>query len=302
MTEKNSGTIESDDLNKTKENIEKAKSILRKADACIILTGAGMGVDSGLDVFRGKEGLWEKFPEAKELDMSFEDLANPYKYLKHPEVVIPFYLERLRSYQKTEPHEGYYELLEYTSRLRKGCFAVTSNVDGFFQKSFFNPENIYEIHGSINHWQCSSYKCSRKQGEEGLVEMNIDDLGINDEKITLTKELDEKLRCPICGEYLRPNLLMFFDSEWVDYIYEKQNVRFDNFRYSLYDKKMAIIEIGAGEKIRSIKSLAESLANDFNTPVIRINPEISDLDKRSDLIISIEDSGMSGIKKILENV
>jgi len=36
--------------------------IMRQADAVIITAGAGMGVDSGLPDFRGKEGLWKNIP------------------------------------------------------------------------------------------------------------------------------------------------------------------------------------------------------------------------------------------------
>ncbi len=39
------------------KNIEKAKQALKEADAILTTAGAGMGVDSGLPDFRGKEGF-----------------------------------------------------------------------------------------------------------------------------------------------------------------------------------------------------------------------------------------------------
>lgn len=274
------------------------KEILESADACIILTGAGMGVDSGLSVFRGDKGLWEKFPKAKELNFSFEDLANPMKYLNHKDIVIPFYLERFRSYKNAEPHDGYYDLIEYASKMKKGCFAVTSNVDGFFQKAYLDKDKVYEIHGSINKWQCSNFKCAKEQGIDGLIELSLDDLEL-DEEIILTEDLETKLSCPHCRSLLRPNLLMFYDMDWFDKEYTNQSILFDQFAYSLYDSKVAIIEIGAGEKIRSIKTKAEDLAYDLRTKVIRINPEISIEDNTSDKILCIKESGMKGISDIL---
>lgn len=275
------------------------KKILEEADACIILTGAGMGVDSGLSVFRGNEGLWEKFPEAGALNMGFEDLANPTKYLQHPEVVIPFYLERFRSYKTSEPHDGYYDLIEYAQSRKKGHFAITSNVDGFFQKSYINEDNVYEIHGSINTWQCSNYSCTKENGLKGLVELSLDELDLGDEKIVLTEELKEKMKCKNCKEYLRPNLLMFYDCDWYDYSYNQQENLFEQFKYSLFDSNVAIIEIGAGEKIRSIKSQAEILAAELHTKVIRINPEISVIDSTQLDVICVQSSGMKGIQQIL---
>jgi len=278
---------------------EEIKKILKDADAFIILTGAGMGVDSGLSVFRVDAGLWEKFPEAEKLNLSFEDLANPTKYQLHPEVIIPFYLERLRSYKQAEPHDGYYDLIEYAQTRNNGYFAVTSNVDGFFQKSYLNPDNVYEIHGSINKWQCSNFNCSKKHGLKGLVELSIEYLNLEDGEIKLTEDLKSKITCKHCRNYLRPNLLMFFDLDWYDLFYVQQMNLFENFKHSLYDSKVAIIEIGAGEKIRSIKNASEMLAESFKTKVIRINPEISVKESTSDNVICIKSSGLAGITEIL---
>lgn len=40
------------------EKLEKAAGWLREADGLLITAGAGMGVDSGLPDFRGREGFW----------------------------------------------------------------------------------------------------------------------------------------------------------------------------------------------------------------------------------------------------
>ncbi|MEJ5172365.1 MAG: NAD-dependent deacetylase, partial [Hydrogenothermaceae bacterium] len=58
-------------------NVEKAREILNQADAVLITAGAGMGVDSGLPDFRGKEGFWRAYPYARKLGLSFQELANP---------------------------------------------------------------------------------------------------------------------------------------------------------------------------------------------------------------------------------
>ena len=46
-------------------DIQNAKEALRNADAILITAGAGMGVDSGLPDFRGNQGFWNAYPEAK---------------------------------------------------------------------------------------------------------------------------------------------------------------------------------------------------------------------------------------------
>lgn len=42
--------------------LEKAVAWLREADGLLITAGAGMGVDSGLPDFRGRDGFWCAYP------------------------------------------------------------------------------------------------------------------------------------------------------------------------------------------------------------------------------------------------
>ena len=41
---------------------EMARDALAQADALVITAGAGMGVDSGLPDYRGREGFWRHYP------------------------------------------------------------------------------------------------------------------------------------------------------------------------------------------------------------------------------------------------
>jgi NAD-dependent SIR2 family protein deacetylase len=52
-------------------NYQEATQAIQEADAIIILAGAGMGVDSGLPDFRGKEGFWKAYPMLKSHRMKF---------------------------------------------------------------------------------------------------------------------------------------------------------------------------------------------------------------------------------------
>jgi NAD-dependent SIR2 family protein deacetylase len=44
------------------ENLSKAAQAIHQSNCLIITAGAGMGVDSGLPDFRGKEGFWKAYP------------------------------------------------------------------------------------------------------------------------------------------------------------------------------------------------------------------------------------------------
>jgi len=71
-------------------DIFKAKMLIDKADSIIILSGAGMGADSGLPVFRSDDGLWEYYPFLKELNLNFKTIADPESFIKYPEAASKF--------------------------------------------------------------------------------------------------------------------------------------------------------------------------------------------------------------------
>ena len=55
------------------------------------LSGAGMGVDSGLPDFRGQHGFWRAYPAIAGLGLSFEEMANPAWFKRDPHLAWAFY-------------------------------------------------------------------------------------------------------------------------------------------------------------------------------------------------------------------
>ncbi len=239
--------------------------LLKKAKFCVILAGAGMGADSGLATFRTNGGFWQQHPEFSDKKLSFRDVANPNNYEKYPEITVPFYKGRLKSYLNTEPHGGYYALLGIAETLSKGYFVWTTNVDGHFEKAGFKKENILEEHGSIYKWQCSRLRCAK---ENHLTDYSE----IIDSK--------EPPLCDKCGSLLRPNLCMFMDFDWLDSPYQKQEAKqrflFQGFIERFAGDSILIIEIGAGKDLPKMRFESEYLAKSLGTKVIRINPDIDE--------------------------
>ena len=128
-------------------------------DALLITAGAGMGVDSGLPDFRGREGFWKAYPVIKHLNLEFAEMANPRWFRENPKLAWAFYGHRLNLYRATQPHQGFELLLELGQSMPEGYGVITSNVDGHFHKAGFDKNCIEEVHGSINHIQCLN-KCT----------------------------------------------------------------------------------------------------------------------------------------------
>jgi len=254
------------------DEIESAKQIIDEANALLITAGAGMGVDSGLPDFRGTEGFWREYPVLKKLGYRFEYMANPKWFEENPKLAWAFYGHRLNLYRKTKPHKGFSLLLQLARKKGDDYFVYTSNVDGQFQKAGFDPEKIAEIHGSIHHLQCH-IPCTKDIWSA----QKTPDIPIDMERF----EALEIPKCIHCDAVARPNILMFADYSWISSRSDTQEQRFENWLEEVHknNKKLAIIEIGAGIAIPSIRHAGETIASSFsNATLIRINPRESDID------------------------
>lgn len=248
------------------ETISAIKEYIQQADAILIATGAGMGVDSGLPDFRGKEGFWKAYPFFEKLDIDFMNAASAQGFFSNPDVAWAFYGHRLDMYRKTKLHPGFNMLLDLVKAKNNNYFVYTSNVDGYFQKSGFDADRICEVHGSIHHLQCTM-NCN-------------DEIWNNREIININKEqmsVDRYPRCNSCGGIARPNILMFDDYYWIYERTRKQEGKYNKWLHNTTiakKQKLAIIEIGCGTSIQTIRMNSDWMVkkNSSNAKLIRINP------------------------------
>lgn len=251
-------------MNDIEQNIKLATDAINGAEAILINAGAGMGVDSGLPDFRGNQGFWNAYPPIAKLGISFNEMANPHWFSSNPRLAWGFYGHRLNLYRKTEPHNGFQILHDFVkNRLDNKYFVFTSNVDGQFQKAGFDENKIAECHGSIHHLQCHS-NCS------GDI-WSADDLQINVDEQTL-QAIEPLPKCRNCGRIARPNILMFGDWGWLDSRTSVQELRFDKWLNSIVNKKIVVLEIGAGNAVPTVRYKSESVIASRNAILIRINP------------------------------
>jgi NAD-dependent SIR2 family protein deacetylase len=245
--------------------ITAAARCIESADALVILAGAGMGVDSGLPDYRGDEGLWRAYPRLKHLGLSFEDMANPAWFAKDPALAWGFYGHRQKLYRETAPHLGYTVLKSWGESMREGHFTYTSNVDGHFSLAGFDPHRLVECHGNIHRYQCSE-PCTDRLWQEHPRDLDID--------LHTLEARGELPRCPECNAIARPNVLMFFDLDWVRDTANEQLKRYNAWIDELRakDARLAILEIGAGSSLPAIRRESELLLSTLNATLIRINP------------------------------
>jgi NAD-dependent SIR2 family protein deacetylase len=238
--------------------LQAAAAAIRSAEALLIGAGAGMGVDSGLPDFRGNEGFWKAYPPFKKLGLSFVKLASPYWFRHDPEQAWGFYGHRRNLYRATQPHAGFAVLRKWCERVPGGYFVFTSNVDGHFQKAGFALDRIVECHGSVEHLQCMRY-CTHEIWSAAPEPIEIDESTFRARPPLPT--------CPDCGGLARPNVLMFGDSEWLEHRTEEQHQRYAAWRKQIRGCRLAVIEIGAGTAVPTVRLECESAGG----TLIRIN-------------------------------
>src|SRR4051812_35675725 len=103
----------------SEEVIHRAAEAIASADALVIGAGAGMGVDSGLPDFRGRDGFWQAYPPYAQLGLDFASIANPHWFQRDPPLAWGFYGHRLGLYRQTRPHPGFAILRAWADRMRK---------------------------------------------------------------------------------------------------------------------------------------------------------------------------------------
>ncbi|CAE7717629.1 cobB [Symbiodinium sp. CCMP2456] len=117
-----------------------------------------MGVDSGLGTFRGRNaGVW---PPLKAMQMDFSEMSSPGFFNHDPRLAWAFWKFRHQAYVLGAPHDGYRILAKWGQKMRHGCFSVTSNIDGHWERTEGIGEGrIYECHGALTRMQCVEDRC-----------------------------------------------------------------------------------------------------------------------------------------------
>ncbi|MFC1492866.1 NAD-dependent deacetylase [candidate division KSB1 bacterium] len=157
---------------------EKLISLLKNDPVVSVLTGAGVSAESGVETFRGENGLWRKFKP--------EELASVDAFLSNPELVWEWYNLRQNIVRDIEPNPGHYSIAEMEN-IFTSFYIITQNVDGLHKRAG-NTRPI-ELHGNIMRNICTG--CCKLFDE-----------------IEFTGEVQIPY-CDSCSSMLRPDVVWF---------------------------------------------------------------------------------------------
>ncbi|MBL9067876.1 MAG: NAD-dependent deacylase [Sphingopyxis sp.] len=167
---------------------------MEKIRNIVILTGAGVSAESGIDTFRDAGGLWEQH--------RVEDVATPEAFARDPDLVLRFYDMRREAIQTKAPNAAHDALARLDAEWRGELLIVTQNVDDLHERA--GAKRLIHMHGEhLNAW-CTA--C--------------------DARMPWTGTLLDRPACPACGAggTLRPDIVWFGEMPYrMDEIYAALN-------------------------------------------------------------------------------
>lgn len=113
----------------------------------VVLTGAGISVESGLTTFRGSDDcVWGKY--------DFQKLASVGCFQEDPEAVLEFYNMRRNRLLEVEPNHAHILLVELEKWF--DVTVITQNVDNLHERA--GSSDILHLHGELTKVTSSIHK------------------------------------------------------------------------------------------------------------------------------------------------
>ncbi len=101
----------------------------------VVITGAGISVESGIQPFRGKNGLWNENPT---------EMATYRNFRTNTSGFLQWYYHRFVSCKDALPNMAHEILAKQNLKL------ITQNIDNLHHKAGHAADSLIEIHGNIN--------------------------------------------------------------------------------------------------------------------------------------------------------
>jgi NAD-dependent deacetylase len=188
--------------------IEAATAVFEGAvsgGSIVVITGAGISVESGLRPYRGAGGRWT------DEGASAMKKATAAYFLRHPEKSWAWHLDRRSEVLAAAPNRAHDAIALLERSLGDRFTLITQNIDRLHLRAGGTPERTIELHGYLDGMRCSG-------GCEGIVAVPeaIHEWESGD---SIGDEHFEILVCPVCGLVARPHVL------WFDEFYDEKHYR-----------------------------------------------------------------------------
>ncbi|MBS1783022.1 MAG: NAD-dependent deacylase [Bacteroidetes bacterium] len=116
---------------------KKEKRIRLANQKLVVLSGAGISAESGLQTFRDHDGLWENH--------RIEDVATPRAWQRNPQLVLDFYNKRRAAVKAAIPNACHLGLVALEKHF--DVQIITQNIDDLHERA--GSSQVLHLHGEI---------------------------------------------------------------------------------------------------------------------------------------------------------
>jgi NAD-dependent deacetylase len=120
----------------------------------LVIAGAGLSADSGLQTFRGTGGLWRNYNPMT--------LATPEAFARDPKLVWEWYQWRRDEAAKAKPNPAHLAIAQLASR-KPDCLIVTQNVDDLHERAGTPADQLVHVHGELFLNRCTRCNYSNRK-------------------------------------------------------------------------------------------------------------------------------------------
>ncbi len=131
----------------------------------VVLTGAGMSAESGINTFRDADGLWEGH--------DVMEVASPQGWYSNPALVLDFYNQRRRRLFEVSPNKGH-ELIAALEQTYS-VDIITQNVDDLHERA--GSKNVLHLHGELLKVRSTQHEHLVYQWEKDLIQGDLCESG-----------------------------------------------------------------------------------------------------------------------------
>jgi len=155
--------------------------LIREAQPCVVLTGAGVSTESGIPDFRSPTGIWAEFDPL--------EYASIEAFRRDPAKVWSFYAPRFAMLTEAEPNDAHGALaaLEDAGYVHA---IITQNIDLLHERA--GSRDVIEVHGSIRTSSCRGCDASYPLAD-----------------VVALLEREPAPSCAACGGFLKPDVVFF---------------------------------------------------------------------------------------------
>lgn len=228
--------------------------VLETGQRIVFLCGAGISAESGIPTFRGVEGYWT----IGSVNYKPIEISTYAMFERNPEELWKWFLYRVNMCYNAKPNRAHKALVDLEDILGDQFVLISQNVDRLHRLAGNTDLRSCYIHGDLSWARCGS-ECSSKL-------YSFPKCFEGKDKNSILSHTDLKqLKCPSCGNWLRPHVLWFDEYYREDYYKSETAI-------SLASEAGIIFTIGS-TGATSLPSQIADMASYNGTILVDINPE-----------------------------